>query len=247
MTVEPNIERMSADVARALAPSGVLRAAINLSNFLLVSSKSPNGDPVGVSPDMAATIARSIGLPIRYVCYPSPGELADAAERDEWDIALVGAEPQRAEHISFTPAYAEIEATYLVPAGSPLQRIEDVDASGVRIAVAARTAYCLWLERNIRHAELVRAVGIDGSLKTYLDEGLEALAGLRPRLIADLNSIPGMRLLPGRFMSVQQAIGVPKAKAAALPYLANFVNWARENQLVAELIGKHGVSGLSVP
>ena len=246
MTFAPNIERLSPAAIKALAPGGVLRAGVNLSNFLLVTGRTPTGEPVGVSPDMAKTIAEHIGLPLRYICYASPGELADAASRDEWDIALVGAEPQRAEHISFTPAYTEIEATYLVPSDSALKTAKDVDAPGVRIAVAARTAYCLWLERNIRHAELIYADGINGSFKMFLEDGLDALAGLRPRLIDDEKNAPNMRMLPGRFMTVQQAIGVPKAKAAALPYLTGFVNWARASDWVAELIRKHGVSGLSV-
>ena len=151
----------SPELVRLLAPKGVLRAGINLSNFLLVTSRTPDGGPAGVSPDMARAFAQMLGVELRYVTYESPGILADAAGRDEWDIGLIGAEPQRAEVISFTPAYTEIEATYLVPAGSPLERIADVDQPGRRIAVTDRTAYGLWLDRNIRHAELVRTKTID--------------------------------------------------------------------------------------
>ncbi len=130
-----NLPSMDESVRRTLAPTGVLRAGINLSNFLLVSSRTADGGPAGVSPDMAATIASALGLEIRYVTYANPGLLADAAVRDEWDIALVGAEPQRAETIAFTTAYSEIEATYLVPPGSSLRSIADVDAPGVRVAL----------------------------------------------------------------------------------------------------------------
>ncbi|MBP6816088.1 MAG: transporter substrate-binding domain-containing protein, partial [Burkholderiaceae bacterium] len=125
-------------VVSQLAPTGVLRAGINLSNFLLVTGRTPAGDPAGVSPDMAAAIAADLGVPLRLVPYKSPGELADAAGTGAWDIGLIGAEPARAEKIAFTPAYVEIEATYLVPAGSPLQSVAEVDRTGVRIAVAAR-------------------------------------------------------------------------------------------------------------
>lgn len=246
MTFRPDIGTMPADALRALAPSGTLRAGINLSNFLLVSSRTPDGGPAGVSPDMARAIADTLGLALEYVTYPNPGVLADAAARDEWDIALIGAEPQRAEVISFTPAYTEIEATYLVPAGSPLQVIGDVDTAGTRIAVAERTAYGLWLDRNIRKAELVHAAGLDGSLSTFLDQKLDALAGLRPRLIMDVQALPGARLLDGRFMAVQQAVGVPRPKQAALDYLVRFVTAARASGFVADLIKKHGVEGLSV-
>ncbi len=148
---------MSPDVISELAPTGVLRAGINLSNFLLVTGTSPTGDPEGVSPDMAREIALRLDVPIKYVTYKSPGELADQAANNVWDVGLIGAEPQRAETIAFTAAYAEIEATYLVPPGSVLKTITDVDATGVRIAVTGRSAYGLWLDRNIKHAELVRS------------------------------------------------------------------------------------------
>ena len=138
---------MSPDVIAELAPTGVLRAGINMSNFLLVTGKSETGDPQGVSPDMAAEIARRLGVPLKLVPFKSPGELADVAGKDAWDIGLIGAEPQRAETIAFTPAYVEIEATYLVPAGSPIKSIADVDRPGVRIAVTGRSAYGLWLDR----------------------------------------------------------------------------------------------------
>lgn len=237
---------MDPAVRQALAPSGVLRAGINLSNFLLVSSRTEDGGPAGVSPDMAAAIAQALDLRISYVTYPNPGALADAALRDEWDIALVGAEPQRAETIAFTSAYSEIEATYLVPPGSPLRTLGDVDKPGIRIAVAERTAYGLWLDRNIREATLVHASGLDGSLKTFIDGGLDALAGLRPRLVTDIEGIPGARILDGRFMAVQQAIGAPRPKSAALPWLRDFVTAAIRTGFVGSLIARHGVTGLSV-
>src|SRR6202030_961463 len=126
-------------------------------NFLLVTGKSASGDPDGVSPDMARAIADKLGVPVKYVPFAKPGELADAVGSDAWDIGLIGAEPARAGKIAFTAAYGEIEATYLVPAGSPLKTIADVDKPGVRIAVSARSAYDLWLERNIKHATLIRS------------------------------------------------------------------------------------------
>ena len=147
---------VSAALRERLAPGGVLRAGINLSNFLLVSARSADGGPAGVSPDMAAAIAQCLDVTLQRVPYASPALLADAAGRDEWDIGLIGAEPQRAQTIAFTAPYAQIEATYLVPAGSPLTEIAAVDAPGVRIAVTGGTAYGLWLDRNIRHADIQR-------------------------------------------------------------------------------------------
>lgn len=146
---------MNAKVIAELAPTGTLRAGVNLSNFLLVTGRTASGDPEGVSPDLARAVADRLSVPVRYVTYPRPSELADAADRDAWDIGLIGAEPARAEKIAFTAAYAEIESTYLVPAGSPLGAIGDVDRPGIRIAVAAGSAYDLWLSRHIAHAELV--------------------------------------------------------------------------------------------
>jgi ABC-type amino acid transport substrate-binding protein len=144
------LPNMTPEVKAQLAPTGVLRAGINLSNFLLVTGKAANGDPTGVSPSMAATVAERLGVPVQYVTYPRPSELADAAGTGAWDIGLIGAEPQRAEKIAFTAAYCEIEATYLVPAGSPITSLAEVDRPGVRIATSAGAAYTLWLERNIK-------------------------------------------------------------------------------------------------
>src|SRR5262245_35313740 len=129
----------------ALAPTGGLRAGINLSNFLLVTGREPDGSPSGVSPDMARELARRLGVDVTLVPYKSPGELADAATEDAWDIGNIGAEPARATAISFTAAYCEIECTYLVPPGSPITSVDEVDRPGVRIASAPRAAYDLWL------------------------------------------------------------------------------------------------------
>ena len=237
---------MSASIVAELAPTGVLRAAINLSNFLLVTGRSAAGDPEGVAPDMAREIATRLGVPVRYVPFKTPGELADAAASGVWDIGLIGAEPQRAEVITFTPAYCEIEATYLVPASSPLNSIAAVDAAGVRIAVTARTAYGLWLDRNIKHAALVRAETLDSALQQFQRDKLDALAGLKPRLLTDVEKLPGTRLIDGRFMSVQQAIGTPRRNTAAPAFLQSFVEEAKASGLVARLIDRHKVRGLSV-
>jgi polar amino acid transport system substrate-binding protein len=237
---------MSPEIVAELAPTGVLRAAINLSNFLLVTGKSPNGDPEGVAPDMAREVAKRLGVEVKYFTFKSPGELADAATENVWDIGLIGAEPQRAEMITFTPAYCEIEASYLVPAGSPLQSIDAVDAPGMRIAVTGRAAYGLWLDRNIKRATLIRSDTLDSAFEQFIHDKLDALAGLRPRLIADVAKLPGARILDGKFMAVQQAIGTPRKNKAAPAFLRGFVEEAKAVGLVARLIEKHKVKGLSV-
>jgi polar amino acid transport system substrate-binding protein len=234
------------DIAAELAPFGVLRAGVNLSNPLLVTGRTAAGEPEGVSPDMAAAIAERLGLGVTYITFPSPGELADAAqapEAESWDIGLIAAEAKRAETIAFSPPYVEIEATYLVPAGSPISSIEAVDRPGVRIAVSGRSAYDLYLTRTLQHAELVRGQGLDGTVDLFEAESLDVLAGLRPALMENLERLPGARILDGRFSTVEQAIGTQKHKTAAAAFLKEFVEEAKASGLVAELIDKHGVTG----
>jgi polar amino acid transport system substrate-binding protein len=237
---------MNDKVKAELAPTGVLRAGINLSNFLLVTGRAANGDPEGVSPDMARAIADKLGVPLQLVPFKSPGELADQAENNVWDIGNIGAEPQRAQKIFFTAAYCEIEATYMVPAGSPIKSISEVDRKGVRIAVTARAAYCLWLENNIKNATLVQVAGADGAYNKFVDEKFEVMAGLRPGLIKDVAKLPGAKILDGQFSAVQQAVGTSRKNVAAAEFLTAFVEDAKKSGLVARFIEKHKVKGLSV-
>jgi polar amino acid transport system substrate-binding protein len=237
---------MDRQIVADLAPKGMLRAGINMSNFLLVTGKTASGDPQGVAPDMAAEIARRLGVPVAYVPFERPSKLADAAGTDSWDIGLIGAEPQRAEKITFTPAYCEIEATYLVPKDSPISGVDEVDRPGVRITVRRGAAYDLWLERNIKHATVLRSDSADGPFNQFVEEKLEAYAALKPQLLKDRDKLPGSKILPGNFMTVQQAIGTEKKNAAGAAFLRDFVAEAKRSGLVAQLIEKHRVQGLSV-
>ena len=231
------------EAARELAPKGVLRAGVNLSNPLLVTGRTEAGDPVGVSPDMARTVAERIGVPVEYVTFPSPGALADAVSEDRWDIGLIAHEPKRAETVTFSPAYAEIEATYLVRADSPAHAHADLDRPGVRVAVSARSAYDLYLGRTLQHAELVRAEGLAGALALFAAGGPDALAGLRPALLDDARTIPGARVLEGSFTSVRQAIGVRPQQKAAAAFLAALVQELRADGTVQRFIDRHGMTG----
>jgi polar amino acid transport system substrate-binding protein len=237
---------MSSEAIAELAPSGVLRAAINMANSLLVSGSGPAGEPVGVAPDLAREIATRLGVPVAYVPFARPGELADAAGQGIWDIGLIAAEPARAQTIAFTPAYAEIAATYLVPAGSPLQTIAEIDRPGLRIAIAARSAYDLWLSRHLQHAELVRAPGLDPAFELFVKEKLDALAGLKPRLLSDVEQLPGARILDGQFTAVQQAVGTARQNQAGAAFLRAFVEEAKSVGLIARLIERHRIRGLTV-
>lgn len=241
---------MTTEVAPAvrseLAPSGTLRVGVNHQNFLLVTPGSSKTDPRGVAPDLGRELGRRLGVPVTFVSFDAAGKLADGARTGAWDVAFLGAEPQRAAEIAFTAAYLEIPATYLVPAGSPIRSIADVDRAGVRIAVAEKSAFDLWLQRNIAHAQLVHASGLDASLELFLKDKLDVLSGLRPKLLMDVQKVPGARVLDGQFMAVQQAIGTPKAREAGAAYLRAFVEDAKASGLVAELIRSHGVQGVSV-
>ena len=237
---------MNDTVRTQLAPTGVLRAGINLSNFLLVTGRSESGEPTGVAPDMAREIATALGVAVKYVTFKSPGELGDQVGKDVWDIGLIGAEPQRAEKIQFTAAYVEIEATYMVPEGSPIKSIADVDRKGVRIAVSARSAYDLWLVNNIRNATLVQVSGLDAAYEKFMADKLEVLAGLRPGLLKDVEKAPGLKILDGKFTAVQQAVGTAKANVEAAAFLADFVEKAKKSGMVQGFIDRHRVKGLSV-
>ena len=191
-------------------------------------------------------VAAKLGVPVQYVPFKTPGELGDQAGKNVWDIGNIGAEPQRAQTIDFTAAYCEIEATYMVPAGSPIKSIAEVDRKGVKIVTSARSAYGLWLENNIKNAELIQVQGLDGAFNKFKDDKMDVLAGLRPGMLKDIEKMPGARILDGKFSAVQQAIGVAKGNPEAAAWLAAFVEEAKKSGLVASFIEKHKVKGLSV-
>lgn len=233
------------DTARAeLAPNGRLRAALNYANTLLISTRGP--EPTGVAPDLARELARRVGASVEFIGYANAGLAADAAATGAWDVAFIGAEPQRAGEIAFSPAYVEIDASYLVPANSPLLRIDDVDRDGIHIATAARAAYTLFLQRTLRHAALVEAEGLPGAFERFVEMQLDALAGLKPNLVANARQLPGARVLDGRFTSVQQSMGVPRRQAAAARYLETFVAEIISSGLLRDLIAQYRIEGLSI-
>lgn len=229
-----------------LAPTGKLRVGINFGNFLLTAKDPATGEPRGVAVDLGRELGRRLGVPVEIVGYDSPGKLADSVTTGAWDIGFLAAEPQRANEIAFTAAYVEIEATYLVAAGSPLRTIAEVDREGVRIAVPEKSAYELYLSRTLKRAQLCRTQGADNAFKLFVSERLDALAGLKPRLVKDADNLRGSRILDGRFTAVQQAIGTPKGRGAGAKYLREFVEDIKATGLVARTIEKNGVRGLSV-
>ena len=238
----------------SLAPNGVLHAGLNLSNFLLIAPNPAGNDYRGVAPDLARELGKRLDVPVTFVAYDVPGKMADAVDSGAWNIAFFAIEPLRAAVVNFSAAYLEIESTYLVPAGSPLHTIADVDQPGVRISVMNRSAYELYLTRHLKHAQLVHAPSIEESFQQFVDQKLDVLSGLRPRLVMDAAKLPGSRILEGRFTAVQQAVGTPRSKGAGSPggsdagaaYLRAFIDDAKASGLVAALIERNGVKGVNV-
>ena len=229
-----------------LAPNGKLRVGINFGNKLLTARDPVTRAPSGIALDLAAELGWRLDVPVEIVSYESAGALADSAGTGAWEVGFLGAEPQRANQISFTAAYLEIEATYLVPPGSPLRTIADVDRDGIRISVPAKAAYDLYLTRTLQHATLTRAAGADAAFKSFVSEKMDALAGLKPQLVTDHDKLPGSRILDGRFTAVQQAVGTPKGHDVGASYLREFVEDVKATGLVARVIVKNGVRGVSV-
>lgn len=229
-----------------LAPSGKLRIGLNYSNFLIVSGDDPDGEPRGIAPELGRELARRSGLPFEFVKFDAAGKLFDAVKAAQCDVGFLGAEPQRAAEVEFSPAYLELPVTFLVPSGSSIKAIGDIDREGVRVSVSDRSAYDLFLTRTLKKAKIVRTPGIPASYDTFVREKLEALAGLKPRLVEEQARLPGSRILEGEVTSVQQAVGAPKGREAAAKYLREFVAEVKRSGLVARAIEKYNVRGVRV-
>src|SRR5438552_2010854 len=195
--------RVSPAARSELAPTGKLRVGINYQNFLLVNKDPASGEYRGIAVDLGRELGRRLGVPVELVAFDAAGKLADAVKAGAWDVAFLANEPARATEIVFSAAYLEIEAGYLVPAGSPIRTIEDVDREGVRVAVNAKSAYDLYLTRTLQRAKLFRAPTVDASYELFVSDKLDVLAGLKPRLVTDAEKLPGSRVLEGRFSAVQ--------------------------------------------
>jgi polar amino acid transport system substrate-binding protein len=237
---------MNTDVKNELAPGGTLRVGLNYSNFLLVLGDTADGAPRGIAPDLGRELGKRLGVPVEFVRFKQAGHLADGVRDGKCDVGFLGAEPQRAAEIAFTKAYLEIPVTFLVPKGSPINSISDVDREGVRVAVSARSAYDLYLSRNLKHAKLERVEGIDASFDLFTKNHLEVLAGLKPRLVTDAEKLPGSRVLDGQVTGVQQAAGTHPSRKAGAAYLREFIEEVKRSGLVAKTIDKHGVRGVTV-
>ena len=233
------------DAARAeLAPTGKLRAGINFQNQML-TSLGPNGEQGGVAVELVRELAKRLNVPLEITAYKSAGSLADAVRDRVWDVAVLGAEPERAKEIAFAPALTEIEATYMVPAGSSIKSVDEVDRPGIRIVVGANSAYDLYLKRTLKNAVRVPIQGSNAAVKEFATGQYEVLAGLKSQLTEVASSQPGMRVLPGNFNVVRHTAGTPPGREAGSAYLSAFVEDVKASGLVAQWIAKSGIKGLA--
>lgn len=229
-----------------LAPNGTLRAGINYGNPVLAKRDPASGELTGVAVELARELARRAGLPIELVPFGSAGKLFEGVKTGAWDAAFLAIDPARAAEIDFTPPYIEIEGTYLVPAGSTISTILDVDRAGVRVAVSASSAYDLFLSRNLKHAELVRASDPNSAFTLILAGEADVVAGVRQHLSSHAGKLPGARVLDDRFMAIEQALGIPKGRGEGAQYLRQFIEDAKASGLVLRALEKAGVEGVSI-
>ena len=228
------------------APTGTLRAAINLGNPIL-ANKAASGQPFGVSIDLATELAKRLGLPLSLVVFDAAGKSVDAVTQQVADFGFFAIDPVRGQGISFTAPYVLIEGSYLVPTDSPLMRNEEVDAKGIRIAVGKGSAYDLYLTREIKHAEIQRAPTSPTTVDYFVSEKLEVAAGVKQQLEMDAQRLPNLRLLPGRFMVIEQAMGLPKTRSPeAQAFLRDFVEDVKASGFVAQSLARHHIQGAAV-
>ena len=238
---------LTSSLLKAFTPAGHLRAAINLGNPILANRDATSGAPFGVSVDLARELARKLDVEVEFTLFDGAAKSVDSLANEEADIGFFAIDPLRGAAINFTAAYVLIEGSYLVRQSSRLQTNAQVDAAGHRVAVGQGSAYDLFLTRALKAAQIVRGDGAPGAMATFDGQKLEVLAGIRQMLEAEAARDPGLRLLPGRFMVIQQAMGCAKSRgAAAADYLHQFVESMKASGFVADALARHGIQGASV-
>lgn len=232
--------------AAALAPTGTLRACINLGNPIL-ARRDAAGSVSGVSVDLATTLARQLHVPLQLVVVEAAAKSVETVKAEQADIGFFAVDPQRSQGIAFSAPYVLIEGAYLVRQASPLTDNSQVDRAGTRIMVGRGSAYDLFLSREIRNATLLRAPTSPAVVDRFLAENADVAAGVRQQLEADAARLPGLRLLPGRFMVIEQAMGLPASRGpAATALLADFVEVMKASGQVAEALRRHAIQGAIV-
>lgn len=235
------------EVLKSFVPAGVLRASINLGNPILANDDAATGVPVGVSVDLARAFAERLGVELELVVFDSAGKSVEAVAAERADIGFFAIDPVRGTEIAFTAPYVLIEGSYLVRQASTITENDEVDCQGLLVAVGKGSAYDLYLSRELKHAHIVRAPTSPTVVQTFIDQQLDVAAGVRQQLEADARTHPGLRLLPGRFMVIQQAMGLPKSRGTvASEYLRAFVEETKLSGFVADALQRHQIKGASV-
>jgi len=235
------------EVIKAFTPTGRLRASINQGNPILAGKDPSTGAPVGVSVDLANAFAKRLGVDIDLIVFDAAGKSVDAVANGQADIGFFAIDPLRGESINFTQAYILIEGSYLVRSDSPLKANEEVDVAGRSVVVGKGSAYDLYLSRELKYAKIFRSDTSPKVVDFYVQGGYDVAAGVKQQLEMDAARVGGLRLLPGRFMVIQQAMGCPKEKGPeAAAVLSQFVEDMKSNQFVAQSLVKHQIKGASV-
>ena len=229
-----------------LAPAGTLRAAINFGNPVLAGRDAATGAPCGISVDLARELAQRLGVAVELVPFDGAGKVVAAIASKAWDVCFLAIDPLRAADISFTAPYAVIEGVYLVAEASPVRSNADVDRPGTRVGVIVGSAYDLHLSRESKHAKIVRAASSDAVMDLWVAGKLDAVAGVKPQLEAAAKRLPGLRMLPGSFMAIKQAMGTPRGREAGAAYLRNFIDEMKTGGFVARAFASNRITGASM-
>lgn len=239
--------RIDPAVKASFAPHGHLRASINLGNPILANRDPTNGNPYGVSIDLAMELGRRLGTEVELITFDTAAKSVEAVADEKADVGFFAIDPARGASIAFTAAYVLIEGFYLVRDESSVQHNADVDHAHHRVAVGNGSAYDLFLSRELKHAQIVRAPSSPTVVAMFLEQALEVAAGVRHQLEQQAAAHPGLRLLPERFMVIEQAMGLPKSRRedAAL-FLRQFVEAMKTSAFVTESLTRHGIVGASV-
>ena len=240
MNLDPNL-------VKEFTPTGKLRASLNLGNPVLAHSRTAAERPAGVSIDMARQFASYLGVDVQLIEFETAGKSVDALTREQADIGFMAIDPLRATGIHFTPPYVQIEGCYLVAHGSPIRSNEEVDRGGIQVVVGNASAYDLYLSRTLQHASLVKVPTSEAVVDAMLEGKLPVAAGVRQQMEADATRIGGLRLLPERFMVINQAMAMPRERsAAAHALLDDFVQVLKASGFVGQALARHGIAGAKV-
>ncbi|HZV92259.1 MAG TPA: transporter substrate-binding domain-containing protein [Caldimonas sp.] len=238
---------MDVSLVRELAPTGKLRASLNLGNPVLARSRTVAESPAGVTIDLSRRLAQELGVELVFLEFATAAASVAALTSADADIGFMAIDPLRAATVHFTSAYVHIEGAYLVPDDSPIERNDDVDRPGVHVVVGTGSAYELHLSRTLRHAEIVKVATSEDVVGAMLERGLEVAAGVRQQLEADARRVAGMRMLEGRFMVIRQAMAMPVTRsAAAAAFLDDFAARMKAGGFVAAALARHGITGADV-